>query len=478
MVHPYKKPKHGPAGKPADDGWCTSTKWRIATCIVFVVNLVVISMWMDPELLTRAKADGARAILDGRAVKQSDIDTMMDTSRMTWDETTKLRKLVGELQSEVKMLKKRVAAIESTAHDHPAGGGAPATAAAAPAARPQKAAAPAGEPGADPVTVHDASHENIVMAPGFDLSAPSPGGTKHGWNPTAKERKKADSRRGSLYRGFGDPAHLGGFSDNSTDSQAPMLWLWMMKHLTVKSVIDIGCGRGYSTKWFLDHGARVLCVEGSHDAVTNSFLPPQLIVEHDFSKGPYWSEETFDLAWSIEFLEHVGRHYMLNYIPTFKRAALIYLSHSYWGGYHHVEVHGDWWWKNKMRMYGFVYSDELTRRCRAIARGKADGFRSQHVYYSGMVFINPAVASLPKHAHVIGGPGCCCTKSKRKRFECKKADKVPEAFMHILKPDMYDPAFEKADEDVFQMKNIMHVNPENLWGGGQTGRMKYEPVGM
>ena len=142
------------------------------------------------------------------------------------------------------------------------------------------------------------------------------------------------------------------------------------------------------------------------------------------------------------------------------------------------QVHGDWWWKNKMRMYGFVYSDELSRRCRAIARGKADGFRSQHVYYSGMVFINPAVASLPKHAHVIGGPGCCCTKSKRKRFECKKEDKVPEAFMHILKPHMYDPAFEEADEDVFQMKNIMHVNPENLWGGGQTGRMKYEPVGM
>ena len=48
-------------------------------------------------------------------------------------------------------------------------------------------------------------------------------------------------------------------------------------------------------------------MEGSHDGVMKSLLPPELIVEHDFSRGPWWPEETYDAAWSVEFLEHVAR---------------------------------------------------------------------------------------------------------------------------------------------------------------------------
>ena len=65
---------------------------------------------------------------------------------------------------------------------------------------------------------------------------------------------------------------------------------------------------GHSTSHFLKQGAKVLCVEGSHDAVTQSLLPQELIVEHDFSRGPWWPEETFDAVWCVEFLEHVARY--------------------------------------------------------------------------------------------------------------------------------------------------------------------------
>ena len=63
------------------------------------------------------------------------------------------------------------------------------------------------------------------------------------------------------------------------------LWNFMLGPLAIKSVVDVGCGRGHSTNYFLKKGAKVLCVEGSHDAVTQSLLPPNLIVEHDFSRG-------------------------------------------------------------------------------------------------------------------------------------------------------------------------------------------------
>ena len=104
---------------------------------------------------------------------------------------------------------------------------------------------------------------------------------------------------------------------------SPALWDFMLGPLAVKSFIDIGCGRGYTSKYFLDNGARVICVEGSHDAVTQSVVPGRVIREHDFTRGQWWPDETFDVAWSVEFVEHVGRQYMPNYFPIFKMSALI-----------------------------------------------------------------------------------------------------------------------------------------------------------
>jgi hypothetical protein len=46
------------------------------------------------------------------------------------------------------------------------------------------------------------------------------------------------------------------------------------------------------------------------------------------------------------------------------------MTHSFWGGWHHVEVHEDSWWILKMTAMGFVYSDFLTNQIRS--KGKED----------------------------------------------------------------------------------------------------------
>ena len=107
----------------------------------------------------------------------------------------------------------------------------------------------------------------------------------------------------------------------------------MLSELGIKSLIDIGCGKGISTSYFLSYGCRVCCIEGSHDAVRKSFLPRDVIIEHDYTRGAYWPEDTFDAAWSVEFVEHVGRQFMKNYIPTLRRAALIFLTYGGSGGW-------------------------------------------------------------------------------------------------------------------------------------------------
>jgi 2-polyprenyl-3-methyl-5-hydroxy-6-metoxy-1,4-benzoquinol methylase len=131
----------------------------------------------------------------------------------------------------------------------------------------------------------------------------------------------------------------------STDTmgQSPSLYTHLVKRVNVRSVIDVGCGRGISTKWFLDHGVDVLCVEGSADTIKQLFLPRDRIVQHDFALGPWWPHKTFDLAWSVEVLEHVGRHHMRNYMATFHKAAIIFVTFAGQGGWHHVEVHREDW---------------------------------------------------------------------------------------------------------------------------------------
>lgn len=71
----------------------------------------------------------------------------------------------------------------------------------------------------------------------------------------------------------------------------------------------------------------------------------------------------------------------------------------------------------KFEMYGFKFSQKLTEKLRSTAKtdkgleskikGAMNGkFNSQHVWLHMMVFINPAVATLPQHAHLLAEDGC------------------------------------------------------------------------
>lgn len=239
----------------------------------------------------------------------------------------------------------------------------------------------------------------------------------------------------NIYGGNGDLPHLGGFiyRDNNTISEN--VWNYILGPIAAKSIIDLGCGKGYSARYFLDKGAKVLCVEGSHDAVMQSLLPPEVIVEHDFTRGPWWPEETFDIAWSTEFLEHVGRQYMRNYMPIFQRSALIFVTSSGWGGHHHVEVHGSWWWISRFEAQGFVYSERLSKIISHQAKltPRSHGHHAQSLLYLN-VFINPKVASLHKHDHLFGGNGCFngVNDNRDGGIACEGVDALPSKYISLV----------------------------------------------
>jgi Methyltransferase domain len=235
-----------------------------------------------------------------------------------------------------------------------------------------------------------------------------------------------------IYGGKGDGKHLGGFTQLDLQGVSPATWSFMMQALGVHSVLDVGCGKGVSTSWFHLHGCRVQCVEGSHDAVTQSIigsLDPNLVVEHDFSRGPWWPEETFDAVWAVEFLEHVGVNYQFNYVTAFRKAALLFVTSSRVGGWHHVEVHQDEWWIRKYESYGFRYDPQLTEEVRNVAliesrtrttnQTAPNGayYNAQHIWLTMKVFVNPTVASLPEHAHLFPEHGCYGGKVSGKKIQ-------------------------------------------------------------
>lgn len=259
--------------------------------------------------------------------------------------------------------------------------------------------------------------------------------------PKVPERaavEESKSMRHGIYGGVGDLPHLGGFTERDNSTISYNLWRFLLSEVAVKSLVDVGCGKGHSTKYFHDHGVDVLCIEGSHDAIQQSLLPRRVIVQHDYSQGPWWPDtKTFDLAWSTEFLEHVGRQYMENYVPVFLRSALIIVTSSPWGGWHHVEVHGSWWWKARFEARGLVYSEYLTELFRGMVT--FDNTNYAHLEYSQQlmglhVFINPHVASLPEHRHLFGGHGCFndVVDNEDGGSPCQGVDALPNLYRSLL----------------------------------------------
>lgn len=271
------------------------------------------------------------------------------------------------------------------------------------------------------------THDAHPQLPSF-LSLPSP-------PPKAPPLLQSENGNRGIYGGTIDEQHLGGFTERDNNTISPNAWNFMLSELAVKSMVDLGCGRGYSTKYFLDHGTDVLCIEGSHDAIRQSFLPRDRIVQHDFSRGPWWPGRTYDLVWSTEFLEHVGRQYMENYLPVFQRSALVMFSSSGWGGWHHVEVHAPWWWIARMEARGLVYSEELSEVVRSMVSYDINNLAHGGVLRNIMVFINPAVASLPQHKHLIGGHGCYggTVDNEDGGAVCKGVDALPANFHSLAR---------------------------------------------
>jgi len=163
--------------------------------------------------------------------------------------------------------------------------------------------------------------------------------------------------------GIEKESHLGGYivgltNHGDPNSYATEIWDWMIEN-GIKSVIDVGCGEGHSTKYFLDRGIQAIGIEGGENAINNSPVKDNLIL-HDYTKGSYALNKKYDAVWSCEFVEHVEEKYIENFLLTFDCARNIFLTHAIpeQEGYHHVNCQPAEYWIEKLEKRGFKHDND------------------------------------------------------------------------------------------------------------------------
>ena len=143
--------------------------------------------------------------------------------------------------------------------------------------------------------------------------------------------------------------HLGGHQGKTHIDEGALQWL---VNLGIKSFIDIGCGPGGLVDLAISNGLRTVGFDGDY---TLTRFDPNYFVIHDYTKGSPVIHEDYDVAWSVEFLEHVEEQYMANYMDTFKcaKTAVVTYAPPGWNGHHHVNLQEEDYWIARFEENGF-----------------------------------------------------------------------------------------------------------------------------
>ncbi len=167
--------------------------------------------------------------------------------------------------------------------------------------------------------------------------------------------------------------HLGGHG-NTTHLDLQTL-LYLKDKYDIKTMVDIGCGPGGMVTAAETMGIVALGIDG------DSIVEPQVL--HDFTKGMAELPESFDLGWSVEFLEHVDEQYMDNYMDVFQRCKYVVCTAAPPGksGHHHVNCQTTKYWIRKFYDYGLHYDSEETDYIREHSSMTREFMRNYGMFY-------------------------------------------------------------------------------------------------
>ena len=177
------------------------------------------------------------------------------------------------------------------------------------------------------------------------------------------------------------PPHLGGHC-NVTHLDAGVLE-FLIEKFSIQSMIDVGCGPGGMVHLAKRKGLRALGVDGDPQVRKLSGLNSSDLLLHDFTQGPLTIDDVFDLAWSVEFLEHVEDRFQENYMSLFQRAKYVFCTAAPPGkpGIHHVNCRTSEYWIDVFRRYGLHYDPETTESLRQVSTMQREFARETGLFF-------------------------------------------------------------------------------------------------
>ena len=173
------------------------------------------------------------------------------------------------------------------------------------------------------------------------------------------------------------PKHLGGSQGRDWHDLGALSYMY--NALGVRSIIDIGCGLGQQVKNARNIGMKATGVDGD----------PTVMADHtiDFTQGSLIIPDT-DLAWSIEFLEHVPIQFTDNYMRVFSRCKYIVCTANMLtaNSRRHYNLKGPEYWVNLFKKYGYEYNGRMYRNVLGHSTMKPNYKNVTWLMESGMCF--------------------------------------------------------------------------------------------
>lgn len=181
------------------------------------------------------------------------------------------------------------------------------------------------------------------------------------------------------------PQHLGGHENETHIDDGALSYL--IEAHNFKSMVDIGCGPGGMVDLARRKGLDVVGLDGDYTVQRPESIQ-DLIKIHDFTTGSYDLGKIYDLAWTVEFVEHVDEKYMDNFIDVMKQCRYVVMTHAFPGqpGHHHVNCKHASYWLKEMSNRGFTYDPRATRNIRA-----ASTMRERYIRQQSLFFVNGSI---------------------------------------------------------------------------------------
>lgn len=177
-------------------------------------------------------------------------------------------------------------------------------------------------------------------------------------------------------------SHLGGHLNKTHIDLGTLQYIH--EKYNIKSMLDIGCGPGDMATLAKTLNIDWYGIDGD-DKVSRSIDASGRMWIVDFTKSKFVGGDDKDLAWAIEFLEHVEEKYMENYMTAFKlcKYAVVTAAPPGYSGHHHVNCKLEDYWIGAFAANGFRYDHKESMKIRKISTMK-----KPFMHETGMFFKN------------------------------------------------------------------------------------------